>query len=124
MDGTILLNANENTRQVEEEERSKFMRSVLETVGIPMEGIWDETGILTIENKNKLRTILASFNVIAIEDIEGGMKIYANREEIARWNKPSYVLKRDMSQIDRKKQLYLEMKCSYWSIFETQPSDE
>ena len=30
MEGTILLNHNDNTRQVEEEEKSKFLYSLLE----------------------------------------------------------------------------------------------
>lgn len=118
MDGIILLNASENTNQVEEEEKARFIKSVLETVGIPLENIWDEAGVLTIEGKIKLRSTLSSYGVNVIDDLDGGLQVYIEREMVAEWSKPTYILRRDYSHIDRSKQLYLEMTIKNWTIFE------
>ena len=118
MDGIILLNASENTKQVEEEEKARFVKSVLEEVGIPLVNVWDDADSLTIENKIKLRNVLSSFGVNIIDDLDGGLQVYIDREMVAEWKKPTYKLCRDHNQIDRKKQLYLEMTTKSWSVFE------
>ena len=110
MENIILLNSNENTRQVEEEEKTRFVIYILETLGIPIEEIWDENGTLTVENKIKLRQLLAAYNIEIIQNIAGELKIY-NREDgevilIGEWKKPKYTLKRDYSQIDPSKKLF------------------
>lgn len=122
MESTILLNSNENTRQIEEEEKSRFVRDIMDSLGLPVEGLWDEEGNLSIESKIKLREILIAYNLQVIADPEGRLEIYHHDEGtdvlIGEWRKPQYFLKRDYSQKDPKKKLYLEMKVSYWSIFE------
>ena len=118
MKGIILLNSNENTRQIEEEEKAKFVKSVLETIGIPVEGLWDENGALTPQNAHQLRRTLASYNTVVIDDGDGGLKIHVDKEVVANWKKPTYILKRDPSQIDPKKKLFLEMAIDCWTIFE------
>lgn len=118
MEGTILLNANENTKQVEEEEKSRFVKSVLEEIGIPLENIWDDDDSLSVQGKIKLRSTLSSFGVNVIDDLDGGLKIYVDKEVVAEWSKPTYKLRRDHGEIDRSKQLYLEMNIKNWTIFE------
>jgi hypothetical protein len=119
MKGLILLNSNENTKQVEEEEKSIFVRSILEHLGLPIHDIWNDEHIdLSIEERIKLRGILSSFDVSIINEGDGNLKIYVDKETIGEWKKPTYVLKRDYSQIDPKKFLFLEMHTEFWSVFE------
>lgn len=118
MKGIILLNASDNTRQVEEEEKSAFVKSILDNIGIPMPEVWGEDGSLSIQGKIKLRGILSTYNVNVIDDKDGALTVYVEKEIVATWKKPSYILKRDLSQIDPKKKLYLEMHTEAWTVFE------
>lgn len=119
MESIILLNSNENTRQVEDEEKSRFVRDVLNSLGIDIEGIWDEDGNLSIENKIKLRKLLSTFNIDIVAEPGGNLQIYhENTYLIGEWKKPQYVLKKDLSQKDPRKRLYVEMRTNYWSVFE------
>lgn len=124
MKGTILLNYNENTRQVEDEEKSKFLKDLLEQMGVPIDNIWDDNGFLSIEQKIKLRNILTTYGVKVIDDLDGHMQIYAEGdgklELVGEWQKCTYKIKRDLSEIDKKKQLYLEMEVDCWTLFEQQ----
>jgi len=118
MQATILLNSNENTRKVEEEEKSNFVRSILTEMGLPLEGIYDENGMLSYEGKVNLRSLLSKYGVQVIDTYEGEIKIYADRDLVASWNKPKYVLRQDLSELDPTKRLFLEMHINNWSIFE------
>jgi hypothetical protein len=118
MQGTILLNYDENTRRVEEEEKSKFLRSVLDEMGVPVSEFWTSDAPLTINQKIKLREILGAYSIQVIDDLDGHMQIYVEGELIGEWNKCTYKLKRDLQQLDPRKQLYLEMKIDCWSLFD------
>jgi len=118
MKGTILLNYNESTSKVEDEEKYKFLRNLLEQMGVPIEEFWTSDDPLSIEQKIKLRSILSTFNIQVIDDLDGHMQVFAEGDLAGEWNKCTYKLKRDLSQIDPRKQLYLEMEISYWSLFE------
>ena len=120
MNGTILLNYNENTRQVEDEEKMRFLRTLLEQMGVPIEDFWSEEGALTIENKIKLKNTLVTYGVQVIDDLDGRMDIYVEGERVGEWNKCTYKLKRDLKQLDPRKQLFLEMEVNCWTIFEQQ----
>ncbi len=118
MKNVILLNSNENTKQVEEEEATRFVRSVLDSIGLPIDNIWDEDGVLSVENKIKLRGILSAYSVQIIDDYDGELRIYVEQQLIGEWKKCEYVLKKDLAQPDPSKKLYLEMHVNYWSMFE------
>ena len=120
MNGTILLNYNENTKQVEQEEKLKFLRDLLEQMGVPYLEVFGspENINLSFDQKNKLNNMLMAYNIQVIDDLDGRLKVYVDRQLIAEWNKCQYKLKRDYSQLDYKKQLYLEMEINYWSVFE------
>lgn len=118
MKNIILLNSNENTKQVEEEEKTRFVRSILESIGLPLEDLWDEEGYLSVENKIKLRGILSAHDIQIIDDYDGELQIYAAHQLIGEWKKCEYVLKKDLAQLDPSKKLYLEMHVNYWSVFE------
>lgn len=118
MKATILLNHNENTKQVEDEEKTRFLRNILDQIGIPIQEFWTSDGPLSVEQRINLRGILKTFGIQVIDDLDGNLTIYVENEKVAGWNKPLYKLKRDLSELDRRKQLYLEMEISCWSLFD------
>jgi hypothetical protein len=120
MNGIILLNYNENTRKVEDEEKMRFLRTLLEQMGVPIEDFWSEDDTLTIENKIKLKNTLVTYGVQVIDDLDGFLQIYVEGEKVGEWNKCTYKLKRDLKQLDPRKQLFLEMEVNCWTIFEQQ----
>lgn len=125
MKGTILLNHYENTKQVEEEEKRRFLRSLLDQMGIPPDQLefWSSDEPLTIEQRMQLRKILSSYNIQVIDDPDD-MSIYVDNQKVASWSKPHYKLKGDPSQLDPKKRLYLEMGIECWSLFEETESEK
>lgn len=118
MNNTLLLNSNENTHAVEDEEKTRFVRSILEIMGVPIDEFWIPDEPLLVQDKIKLRTILSTYNIQVIDDSDGGLRMYVDGQLIAEWKKCEYKLKRDLSELDPNKQLYLEMKVDFWSIFE------
>lgn len=124
MEGIILLNSNENTAKVEEEEKSRFFRSILEILGVPISDIWIEDKELTVENKIKLNSLLQSYSIKTVDSRDGELDIYVEDNLIARWNKCRYILKRDLLELDPRKKLYIEMHTDFWSIFEDNTNNE
>lgn len=120
MQGAILLNYGENIKQVESEEIRKFLHSLLFQIGIPLEGIWDTDDELKIDQKIKLRSLLAKHNIQVIDDMNGHVQVYVDELLVGEWFKCTYTLKRDLSELDRKKQLRMEMHINFWTIFEGQ----
>lgn len=118
MKGTILLNYSESTRQVEDEEKLRFLRNVLDQMGVPIQDFWVTDEPLSINQRMKLRGVLASYGVQVIDDLDGHMQVYVEGELVGEWFKCTYKLKRDLRQLDPKKQLYLEMSINCWSMFE------
>ena len=116
MEYKILLDRTDNLRDVIVEEQTRFVLSIIEALEIPFE--WDANQAFTPFDKIKLRKILGQYNVSVIDDMDGGIKIYLERDKIAEFQKPTYILKEDLTQIDPKKKLYLEMNCKLSSIFE------
>lgn len=117
MKAIILLNYNENTRQIEDEEKSRFLKTLLDQMGVPIDDIWVDDS-LSIEQKIKLRNVLTMYSIKILDDLDGHMQVYVENELVGEWNKCTYKLKKDKAEIDRKKQLYLEMEISCWTVFE------
>ena len=120
MKATILLNYDENTHKVEEEEKTRFLRNILQMMGVPIDEFWIADGALSIEQRIKLRSILVTYSIQVIDDLDGQMQVYVDNELVAEWHKCTYKLKRDLRQIDPRKQLYLEMEVDCWSLFDEQ----
>ncbi len=124
MKGTILLNYNEDTRQVEEEEKARFLRGILEACFANTEAadqittIWNTDGVLSAPQKVKLRGILATYGLQVIDDGDGHLQVYLENELIAEWYKCTYKLRRDLRVMDPRKRIYLEMEVNCWSVFD------
>lgn len=118
MKGTILLNYDAKTSQVEDEEKNRFLRSTIDQMGVPIIEFWASDEPLTIQQKIKLREVLTTYNIQVIDDLDGHMQIYVEGDLVGEWNKCTYKIKRDLKQVDPRKQLYLEMEINYWSLFE------
>ncbi len=118
MQGIILLNSNENTWKVEEEERGKFVYSILQECGLPIQDIWQEGKELSVEDKIKLNSLLLSYEIQVIDSFDGEVEIYLKNELIAEWRKCKYVLKKDPTQINPRKKFYYEMHIECNSVFE------
>jgi hypothetical protein len=117
MQSTILLNTNENTRQVEREEQGRFVKSILTAFGVPIEEHWiDEE--LSVDQTMKIRRILSQYKIEIVDDMDGGVKMFCEKDMIAEFKKPHYVLRKDNSQKDPNKKLYLEMTTNTWSILD------
>lgn len=122
---TVLLNKDDDTRKVEDEEKSKFIRNILEQMGLPVDEFWTNTdSALSVEEKIKLREILHAYNVIIIDSLDGHLQIYVENDLVGEWNKPYYKLKTDLRQINPYKRLYLEMTIECWDVFEKEQSNE
>jgi len=130
MKGTILLNYNENTRQVEEEEKARFLRSILEQcfadskIAEQFQEIWGEDGVLPANQKVKLRRVLATHGIQIIDDLDGHMQVFLDGELMAEWFKCKYKLKSEPRVHDPRKRFYLEMSVECWSVFDPQEEHE
>lgn len=118
MKGTILLDNNENTKQVEEEEKTKFLKNLLDQIGVPTNEFWTDEITLSIEQRIKLRNVLKSYSIQVIDDSDGDLKVYVENKLIGHFHKSTYKLRRDFSQLDHRKQIYIEMNVESWTIFE------
>ncbi len=120
MKGIILLNYGDNTHQIEEEEKNRFIRNILEQMGTPVDSFWKDEMTLSVDQKIKLRALCLTYNIQIIDDLDGHVKIFVDKEMVASFSKSTYKLKRDYSQLDPRKQLYIEMTINCWSMFEEQ----
>jgi len=123
MQATILLNYNENTKQVEELEKTNFLYSVLEQMGVPLDEVGMPSASLSIDQRIKLRELLGNYSIQVIDDNDGHMRIHMGEELVGEWNKCTYKIKRDLSQLDPRKQLYLEMYINCWSLFDIEQKE-
>jgi hypothetical protein len=129
MRGTILLDYNENTHQVEEEEKARYLRSILEQcfaeteAGTRIQTIWEADGPLSVHRKVKLRGILATYGIQVMDDQDGHMEIFLDGQLVAEWKKCLYKLKKSPQVRDPRHRIYLEMEVNCWSVFDS-PEEE
>jgi hypothetical protein len=73
---------------------------------------------LTIEQKSKLQELLLAFHIQVLDEGDGSMQIFVDNELAGTFHKPTYKIKKDLNEVDRKKQIYLEMTVEETSVFE------
>lgn len=118
MKSVILLNYNENTKQVEEEEKARFVQNILGILNLPVGDLWNEDLTMSVENRIKYINFLSMYSIDIVDSIDGELEIYCEDKKIAQWEKPTYVLKKDPSQVNPRRKLFLEMHLNYWSVFD------
>ena len=116
MQYTILLNHNENVHKVEEEERLKFIRSVLEALEITqLNECWEPNKYeLSVEERIAVRELLSKYGIKIISDEE--VEIYLDGELVGKFYKSLFKMKQD--KVGDFNTLYLEMNVRNWTIFE------
>lgn len=127
MKATILLSYDENTRQVEEEEKARFLRGVLEqcfenaeTVSFQLQEIWGDGSqpTLTAPQRVRLRGLLSIYGIQIIDNLDGHLQILLEDELIAEWHKCFYKLRKEPKASDPRKRVFLEMEVNCWSSFD------
>lgn len=108
----------EDAKQVEEEELNIFIKGVLEELGLPLDEIWPDIYINTVNDKLKFRELLVKSEIDIINDGDRGCKIYFQNKLFAEWFKPRFILKTDHKALTNKKKLFYEMHIKTLSIFE------
>jgi hypothetical protein len=125
MKSVFRIDAYDNAKDIEERERSRFVRTVFtQYIKIPpakLKDLWDESGTLPIDSKIKLRSILKAYNITIVEAPNGNMKIYLQQQVVAEWLPCTYTLKVDYKSLDPKNRHFTEMTCTTSSIYEDQP---
>lgn len=119
----LVLSNREDIRKIEEEERIIFIRSILQSMDIPLDNCFPEEDVdeeWTVEHKINLRKILSEFKIDLVDDFGGGIKIFVDKDLIAEWFKPYFVLKTDLSEPNPKNRLFAEIHFRSWSLFEEQ----
>jgi len=114
----------EDAKKTEQEELQNFIHSLLSEINLPINDIWPEEGLLSINQKIYLKNLLAKFNINIISSDCDDTLIYVDKDLIATWKKPRYILKTDPSEINQAKKIFLEMIIEYESVFEQKESVE
>jgi hypothetical protein len=102
----------------ETEEKELFIKDVLTKIGIPLEGVWPEDRLETVEDKIEFRKLMDFYNVDILDDGDRGVKIYVNDDVIAEWKKPKYILRTDYQARRPVDRIFYEMIINFWSMFE------
>ena len=106
----------EDYKKTEEGEKNKFVKNILYEIGISFEEIWPDEG-LTVEQKIRLRELLAKYDIDVLEE-DRGISVYHENQLIGRLNKPTYVLRMDPKAIKKSKKWYYEVIYTYWTAFD------
>lgn len=132
----VVLCNKDDIRKTESEEQLSFIRQNIEFAlndidleqdSLPaLESCFpdNDSELYTVEQKINLRKVLGHFNISVLNDRDGGVKIYLDRQVFAEWRKPTFVLKEDSSVLDRNKKLYGEITFDAWSQFQENIEDK
>jgi hypothetical protein len=115
---TILLSKTENTREVEAQEQARFLKTIIDSLDLPIAYNPDEE--LTVDKKIELKKSFDKYNINVISDNDGGMQVFVLQDLIGDFKKCKYKLKEDVAQRDPNKKLYIEMQVDFWNAFEAE----
>lgn len=128
MSQKVILANREDVRNIENEEKQRFVMDVLYQTGLPeeqLEDIFTEESLaqgFTPAEKIKLRSICEKFSITIIDDLDGGVKIYCLVSDklvlMGEWKKCHFVLRTAPGEIDPKKRYYTEVHCEWWTTFD------
>jgi hypothetical protein len=104
-----------------EEEKLQFLVFVLDSMGINLDGCFPDPldpKLVTVDHRTKLRDILEKYNILIVDNKDKTFDIYLEKDKIASWKKHWVELKKDFSEIDPKKKIYVNINLECWSVFE------
>jgi len=112
---TVLLVDRHEARKIEEEEKAKWIRSVLEKIGVPLDD-WPENP--SMANLRKMRDLFRAAGIEIINDNCEGIEIYLNDEMVAYWRRPFYKMVMDPRERDVRYKFYYEMHLQCDSVYD------
>ncbi len=107
----------EDFRKVEAEERDRFIKDSILSLGIDLD-MWPDDEELSPERKIDFINYLSKFKIEIIHDGDRGYSLFASGELFAEWKKPRAVLRRDPMAKQQSKKFYYEMIIDTWSQFQ------
>jgi len=102
----VILVDRHEAREVEHQEKAKWIRSVLEKMAIPLDE-WPESP--SMDNLRKMRVLLHQVGIDIIDDNNDGIEIYWQDELKAVWRKPFYKLVTDPKERNTRYKFYYEL---------------
>lgn len=111
---TVILVNRHEAREIEHEEKVRWLRSILEQIGVPLDD-WPETP--SMENLRDMRSLLKKLEIDVINDSDDGLLIYFNNKLVAQWIRPTYKMIEDPNEKDQRYRFYYEMHLNYNSVF-------
>lgn len=109
-----------------EEEKLQFLVFVLDSMGVELDGCFPDPlnpANITADHRSKLAELLNKFAISIIDNKDKTFDIFLEKDKIASWLKHWIELKKDFSEINPKRRIYVEIHLECWSIFE-QKEDE
>ena len=115
----VILSDRSNCKQISNNIKLLWIKDILEQTGLNVSDCFPEgeDKEQTIEQKAVLRKLLKDNEISIIEEDESCV-IYIQKEVIGKFEKPQYILKKDLSILDKNKQLYVEIHLEYSSVFD------
>lgn len=101
--------------------------SVLSQTGIDFEDSIPADGdpdSLSILQRAKMRKILEINKIFILDQHNGSLEIYVDKELIGKWNEPYYKLCFDPKQINPKEKYYSEVEISFGSVFDQEKKED
>ena len=118
---TVILVDRHEAREVEHEEKVKWIHSILERMDLPIDEWWPEDP--SMENLRKMRKPLRKVGIDIIDDASDGVLIYLNDDLIAEWRQPWYKIVEDPKERDVRYRFYYEMHLRSRCVFEEEQGD-
>jgi hypothetical protein len=105
--------------------RFDWICSILSQTGMNLDNCFPESGNYqdqTIEQKAQLRNNLNDNNILIIDNNDNSIIVYIQDQIIAEFKKPLYIRREDLSEINPKKRIYIEINIECNSVFDEEMS--
>ena len=88
---------------------------------LPLDNIFPEGSSIydfTLENKISLKELCKKYNLEIVDFSDGSQDIFLDGQKIGFWKRPKFKYKKDLTIMDKKKQLYAIIFVDCWSVFD------
>jgi hypothetical protein len=110
-----------------EEERLQFLVFVLDSMGLDLGGCFPDPlnpKNIKVEHREKFSEVLDKFNISVLDYKDKTFDVFLEKDKIASWGKHWVELKKDLSEVDPKRRIYITIHLECWSVFEQSKDDE